>query len=382
MLRAFFLLLTTLLTVLVAADPAAAKTRIVPRDYDTIQEAVDASNDGDKVIVRKGTYAENVVIEDLTDFKIETENKPVIDPNGVGTAITVIHCRDIKVRNFRIENTGEDGIRVIESVDVQLKNIRVRDCAGTAIKIRGGRTFDIYKARIDGCGEDGIYLGTSEGGEPSRRANVQRCRIENVEGYGVNIDGQIYHSVRKNRIYDCGWGIFFSVNSESSRADRNRVEDCTTGAISVNGTRNFLRRNNIKRTGGDAILVLGEQCWIEFNKVKETGRSGFLIAGRDCTLRNNKSKDCGGDGLIVVGPDNLLRKTKVHDAQGRGVVADSTNSTFRRNKVKRAGTIGWFVAEGAVDNLFRRTGTSKSGVEGLVDENPEGSNTYEKSSFK
>jgi len=380
--RTSFLLLPTLLIVLVTAAPAVAKTRIVPRDFDTIQAAVDASKDGDQVVVRKGTYAENVVIRDLTDFRIKAQNKPVIDPDGVGTAITVINCEKIKIRNFRIEDTGEDGIVVIDSVDVQLKNVRIRDCAGTAIEIRGGRTFDILRARIDGCGADGIYLGTSGEGQFSRRANVQRCRIENVKGYGVNIDGQIYHSVRKNRIYDCGWGIFFSIDSESSRADWNKVEDCVQGAISVNGIRNLVRRNNIKRTGGDAIQVLGEECWLEFNKAKKTGERAFLIAGRSCTFRNNKTLECGGDGLTVIGPGNVVRKTRIDKPLGRGVVVGTTETAFRLNRVRKAGTIGWFVAKGAVDNLFRRTTTKKSGEEGLVDENPTGSNRYEKSSFK
>ena len=35
----------------------------VPNDYDTIQEAVDAANNGDRIILDAGNYGENVVIE-------------------------------------------------------------------------------------------------------------------------------------------------------------------------------------------------------------------------------------------------------------------------------------------------------------------------------
>jgi len=378
--RTFFLLLPILLAVLAA--PATAKTRVVPRDFDTIQAAVDASSDGDKVVVKKGTYHENVVIQGLADFKIKMENKPVLDPQGVGTALTVIDCTRIKLRNFRIENAGEDGVRVIECVDVQLRNFRISGCGGTGIEIRGGRTFDIYRAKIEDCGDSGIYLGSSEAGQFSRRANVQKCRVERVKGFGIHIDGQLYHAVRRNRIYECGWGIFFTINAESSRADRNRVEDCTTGGITVNGLSNFTRWNRIKRTGGDAVQVLGVECWVQGNHAKKTDGRAFVVAGRSNMFRNNKAEDCGGDGLSVLGTDLIVKYTRIKRPLGRGMVVATQDTEFRHNRIHRAGTIGCFVTAGAVGNLFKKNATRKSGEAGLVDENAEGSNEYRKNSFK
>lgn len=42
--------------------PATAKTIVVPDDYPTIQQAVNAAANGDTILVRSGVYIENIII--------------------------------------------------------------------------------------------------------------------------------------------------------------------------------------------------------------------------------------------------------------------------------------------------------------------------------
>jgi len=52
------------LTLVFNIPSAKAKTIIVPDNYSTIQQAVDAAVDGDVIQVRAGTYTENIMISE------------------------------------------------------------------------------------------------------------------------------------------------------------------------------------------------------------------------------------------------------------------------------------------------------------------------------
>ena len=56
------LLLVGMLTFAVSIPQTNAKIIIVPDNYPTIQQAVDAAESGDTILVRAGTYDEDVVI--------------------------------------------------------------------------------------------------------------------------------------------------------------------------------------------------------------------------------------------------------------------------------------------------------------------------------
>ncbi|MEA3324923.1 MAG: hypothetical protein U9Q37_07275 [Euryarchaeota archaeon] len=70
-------LIATLTLVFFAATVAvtSATTMYVPDDHETIQEAVNAANEGNKVIIRDGTYNENVNVN--KPLTIRSENGSV-----------------------------------------------------------------------------------------------------------------------------------------------------------------------------------------------------------------------------------------------------------------------------------------------------------------
>ena len=78
-----------------AAARAYAEIRSVPDDYPTIQQAIQSSNHGDKVIVEPGTYFEtinflgkDIVVTSTDPDDPETVAATIIDANGRGSVVT------------------------------------------------------------------------------------------------------------------------------------------------------------------------------------------------------------------------------------------------------------------------------------------------------
>lgn len=70
----------------VKAEP---RTIIVPDDYPTIQEAINAANLGDTVSVRNGTYYEHIVVNKSISLIGENKENTIIDGSRNGTVISV-----------------------------------------------------------------------------------------------------------------------------------------------------------------------------------------------------------------------------------------------------------------------------------------------------
>ncbi len=121
--RSFFFLTTGILTVialLAVHRSVQAATRIVPDAYPTIQAAIDAASPGDTILVRPGTYVENLTLDksivltaEFFDPQDPTHNTTIIDGGASGQAHTIVIPAGVSpmptIRGFVIRN-GNDGI--------------------------------------------------------------------------------------------------------------------------------------------------------------------------------------------------------------------------------------------------------------------------------
>jgi len=78
---------------------------VVPDDYPTIQEAINAASNGGTVFVKAGTYYENVVVNRVVSLIGENSSTTIVDGNMTGDVVRITQDH-VNVTDFTIQRSG------------------------------------------------------------------------------------------------------------------------------------------------------------------------------------------------------------------------------------------------------------------------------------
>jgi parallel beta-helix repeat protein len=127
-----------ILSIFISSSVVFAATIFVPGDYNTIQDAINASSTGDTVSVADGTYYENILFapgrDKKTNITLVSKNGPestVIDGGNNGNVVTFAAGINATLDGFTITNgsTSENGggIRIGSSSSPTIANCIITD---------------------------------------------------------------------------------------------------------------------------------------------------------------------------------------------------------------------------------------------------------------
>ncbi|MHC4946306.1 MAG: right-handed parallel beta-helix repeat-containing protein, partial [Planctomycetota bacterium] len=144
-----------------------AVTVYVPDNYPTIQAAIDASSNGDTIIVRSGTYVENIDFVGKA-IVVTSEDGPaltVIDGNQSGSVVVFINDEeaDSVLQGFTITNgsaVNGGGVRCENSGPTLHDDLIISNFASQG----GGMHNQNADPRLKNCTLSGNSSGTSAGG--------------------------------------------------------------------------------------------------------------------------------------------------------------------------------------------------------------------------
>ncbi|MEA2046423.1 MAG: right-handed parallel beta-helix repeat-containing protein, partial [Euryarchaeota archaeon] len=128
-----------LILMVLTISTASTTTWIVDDDgcgnFTKIQDAINASADGDEIIVRGGTYHENLMVD--RSVLLISDGNPVVDGNGANDPIINITAANVTLEGFTIANCTDDrqnsGAVVVRSDGCKVLNNTISNNAGHGV---------------------------------------------------------------------------------------------------------------------------------------------------------------------------------------------------------------------------------------------------------
>jgi parallel beta-helix repeat protein len=253
----------------------------VPRDFATIQAAVNAASSGDTIKVAAGVYNENVVIA-TSGIRLRASSGAVIDGAGLtGTGILVLAAAAQPVTG--VEISGFEVRDFQRGIVVQL---------ATETRILGNEVHDNIKWPGAAGALDqavGIDLNTAHS------SNVSENFVHNNGARGISLRvGSTNNVVQGNRIFENGMLLKTTMGGAGV---------LTTGA----GTNdNEISENEILRNYGDGVMVTRPAGTVPItgnlvakNQAHENQRAGISCMGatKDNVIFKNDARDNNLSGL-------------------------------------------------------------------------------------
>jgi len=313
--------------------------------YTTIQSAIDAAVDGDRVRVTEGTYSENLTINTKSitvsggwsaNFSTRTRDPSltVVDGGGTGRVLRVSYMSweaDITVQNITLQNGTHDWggcVRAHTSaeqpMDITFEDVIVQDCECTyghgggicilpfGAQIRARFTNVIVRdCATTGSGVGGgMYLGSDDGGDPSIPGDLEVFIVNSLiydneadrEGGGIDIWAQDDSSTRCVILNSTITGNT-SYNTSLGGGGVVVNDDGVSGTTSILGMYNTILYGNTASPGADLTIALGgtqsrsDVYYSDFNGVNHV--SGTF----------NQANNLNTDPLFVGGDDYHLVST-------------------------------------------------------------------------
>ena len=274
---------------LVRSEPA---TIMVPDDYPTIQEAINAANLGDMIIVREGIYCENV--------KVNKDRLIIKSENGAGATIV------------RATNPDDNVIEVVADY-VNLSGFTIEGAPHSfraGIWLRESEHCSISDNSASELGRDGIFLYDSS----NNTIQNNTFSVSHASAAGIALWYSSHNTIRNNTCVG-GNGIILWSRCHNNIISSNTV--CNNDRYGI-----WVRKESSNNT-------------LSHNTVSNN-RIGFILDV--CTrtdnviARNNiVANDLFGIYLVLCSNNSIVGNCIENNWGGIGLAYESSNNTIYNN---------------------------------------------------
>ncbi len=347
-----------------------------PTAFPEIDDAMAAAEDGDRIVVRPGTYRTPVVVDRAVaivgDGDVESIVLEPVGGEALGVAASGASVTGLTIRPARAGNDGADHSAIaVRDAEVRVEHCRLSSHLGATVWVGGPASRAVLRhcSMTDGA-QNAVWV-TAEG-----RAEVESCRVSGhrwpvtVGGphaslavrdceIADNLDGGIVSMGRATLVVErttvarnAGIGVLLGEPAPASRVENCTIEGNSEFGILVAGGRGAaILGNRILDNAVGVVVVDGATPRIEANELAGNATGiGVRGEGSDPVVVANTIEGCRGSGVVVdEAATGRYEGNTVSGTGGAGVWVDDhgTAPRFSGNHVSASGLAGVLVTDGA-----------------------------------
>jgi parallel beta-helix repeat protein len=232
-----------------AALPAAAETiHVSPGPGSPIQDAVNSAQNGDVILIGKGTYRENVSVTAFTNLTLQAEGKVTLDGDfeeADDDVLSITSCSGVSVIGIRFRNAGDDGIDSRYCEDLAVRECTFLDAGDCGIEDITSSGFVVEDCVFARCGW-GLAISYNNGTGTSG-IEVRDSVFKKMGSYGIDFNG---HDaiVENNRFVAAAEAIKVANGGAWTGAliSGNRIAGSATVGINLNGGQHDVVGNTLR----------------------------------------------------------------------------------------------------------------------------------------
>ena len=300
---------------------AAPSTIYVPDDYVTIQAAVDAANPGDTIIVRDGTYTENVVLD--KSIILRGEGVPTIDGGDNGEAIRIMpEANRCTIEGFSVIGEGEFGgwINIYSDYNT-IQNNACTGGIGLSLTANGHGAGSIASTIVGNELGQGVFLlGESD-------APIEVYTSHTIENNTIGGKPIYYYSNTQGITVPSDAGQILMANCSDMMIDGIQGSDAMTGIQLAYVTDSVIKNSSFSDCDGAGIaLFFSSGNTVTGCEVNGSANGIYLLVSDDNLIEDNiltggtvESDQCAGICLFYSSSGNSIRNNICSNNKGAGV---------------------------------------------------------------
>ncbi|HJW97566.1 MAG TPA: NosD domain-containing protein, partial [Candidatus Bathyarchaeia archaeon] len=306
---------------------------VVPDNYPTIQSAINSVNSGDSVLVRRGTYHENVVVNKTVAIIGEDRANTVIDGSGAGYVFGIKGANNVSVCNFTIQN-GQTGVYVgdwgalIESSRGNVINNVI------TTNVDHGVFIDQSNYTVSGNVIENNGIGLSVFSNGAVNGTFRNNDVRNNSRYNLDLNSTVYDflDLDTTNLVD-GKPVYFWLRRLDETIPSNAGQVTLVGCSSI-----IVQGLDLEKNSVNVQFVKSLNCTLEDSNLSSANVGVLLIDSRNCTVDNNTLTDCIIDLQVQGGTNNTFTGNYLWINGFCGIdFGNTANNSFYHNTLNNLG---------------------------------------------